>query len=120
MAARFGRGVLALNAILIGKTGLEYINGTWAGAQPANYPTLATLFTANVFSGGPAVPLLVPFMGCAYLAVSTMNLAAALLFGYFEHLARTARGHMSSSCTRLVFSVPTRQSLSVMGSWIES
>lgn len=83
-AQRFGRATLALNAFVIGKTGLEYINGTWAGAQPANYPTLATLFTANVFSGGPAVPLLAPFMGCAYLAVSTINLAAALLFGAFE------------------------------------
>ena len=77
-----GRVLLSLNGLVIGKTGVEYITGSFKSADGGRkqdfFPTFTTLFAPEVFEG-PALPVLVPFMGVAYLTVTAVSLVAAFV-----------------------------------------
>lgn len=104
MSIVFGRAVLCLNGILLLKLSIEYIIGSRARDPRSKLPSLSRLFLPEVFEG-PAIGLLYPFMGCAYLTIAILNALAGLLFAPFEaSIVLLVTGmvfHMGSSVTRM-------------------
>ena len=78
--ARFGRAILVLNGVALTKGGADYLYGAFLREWgPDAWSTLAGLFKRDAFEG-PAIGLLAPFLGTAYLTVGSFNLVAAPLF----------------------------------------
>ena len=78
-AAAFGRCMLVANGVLLAKVGIEYLIGSRT-ATARSLPGLANLFRPQVFETGAGVALLTPFLGCAYLTVSCIDLTDTALF----------------------------------------
>ncbi|KAJ1476085.1 hypothetical protein T484DRAFT_1966627 [Baffinella frigidus] len=78
-----GRAVLLINGVLFVKMGAEYLRGSLSGdgISPTSLPTIAKLPNSEFRLG---VGMIIPFTGCAYLAVGSTNLLAAALFGNKE------------------------------------